>query len=69
MNTNVPVLSSVLIHLKDVLSHLDILKQNFEQLGSVVGGALINAFKPLVQALNSVMGKLIAFAETVSNAL
>lgn len=46
-----------------------ILKQNFEQLGSVVGGTLINAFKPLVQALNSVMGKLIAFAETVSNAL
>lgn len=46
-----------------------ILKQNFQQLGSVVGGTLINAFKPLVQALNSVMGKLIAFAETVSNAL
>lgn len=46
-----------------------ILKQNFEQFGSVVGGTLINAFKPLVQALNSVMGNLIAFAETVSNAL
>ena len=46
-----------------------ILKQNFEQLGSVIGGTLINAFKPLVQALNSVMGKLISFAETVSNAL
>lgn len=46
-----------------------ILKQNFEQLGAVVGGTLINAFKPLVQALNSAMGNLIAFAETVSNAL
>lgn len=46
-----------------------ILKQNFQQLGSIVGGTLINAFKPLVQALNAVMGKLIAFAETVSNAL
>ena len=46
-----------------------ILKQNFQQLGAIVGGTLINAFKPLVQALNSVMGKLIAFAETVSNAL
>lgn len=46
-----------------------ILKQNFEQLGAVVGGTLINALKPLVQALNSVMGNLIAFAETVSNAL
>ena len=46
-----------------------ILKQNFEQLGAVVGGTLINALKPLVQALNAVMGNLIAFAETVSNAL
>ena len=46
-----------------------ILKQNFQQLGAVVGGTLINALKPLVQALNSVMGNLIAFAETVSNAL
>lgn len=50
-------------------NQIRILKQNFEQLGAVVGGTLINAFKPLVQALNSVMGKLIAFAETVSNAL
>ncbi len=46
-----------------------ILKQNLQQLGAVVGGTLINALKPLVQALNSVMGHLIAFAETVSNAL
>lgn len=50
-------------------NQIRILKQNFEQLGSVIGGTLINAFKPLVQALNSVMGKLISFAETVSNAL
>ena len=46
-----------------------ILKQNFQQLAGIVGGTLINAFKPLIQALNSVMGKVIAFAETVTNAL
>lgn len=46
-----------------------ILKQNFEQLGSVIGGTLINAFKPFVQALNAVMDDVIVFAETVSNAL
>lgn len=50
-------------------NQIRILKQNFEQLGSVVGRTLINALKPLVQALNVVMVKFIAFAETVSNAL
>lgn len=46
-----------------------ILAQNFEQLGSVIGGTLINAFKPFVKALNSVMQSVIAFAKTVANAL
>lgn len=46
-----------------------ILKQNFQQLGAVIGGTFINALKPLVQALNSVMGKLIEFAKVVSNSL
>ena len=46
-----------------------ILKMNLEELGSVVGGTLINAFKPLVTALNYVMGKLIAFARIVSESL
>lgn len=46
-----------------------ILAQNFEQLGSVIGGTLINAFKPFVQALNNVMGAIINFAQVVSNAL
>ncbi len=45
------------------------LKQNFQQLASVIGATLINALKPLVQALNATMGYIIAFAETVSNAL
>lgn len=46
-----------------------ILKQNLESLASVVGGTLINALKPLVTALNIAMNHVIAFAETVSNAL
>lgn len=41
----------------------------FQQLGSIVGGVLINAFKPFIQALNSVMGAVIQFAQTVSDAL
>lgn len=46
-----------------------ILKQNFEQLASVIGGVFINSFKPLVSALNAAMSHVIAFAETISNAL
>ncbi len=46
-----------------------ILVQQLQQLGAVVGGTLINALKPLVKALNNAMGHIIAFAETVSNAL
>ena len=41
----------------------------FEQLGSIIGGTLINAFKPFIQALNSVMGAVINFAQVVSDAL
>ncbi len=50
-------------------NQIRILKQNFEQLAAVIGGTLINALKPLVQSLNEAMGSVIAFAETVSNAL
>ena len=46
-----------------------ILKQNFEQLGAVVGGTFINMLKPLVKALNAAMSHIIAFAQIVSNAL
>lgn len=46
-----------------------ILKQSFEQLASIIGGALINAFKPFIRTLNAVMQKVIAFATTVTNAL
>lgn len=50
-------------------NQLRILKQNFQQLGSIVGGVLINVFKPFVQALNSVAQKVIQFAKTIANAL
>ena len=46
-----------------------ILKQSFEELGSIVGGALINVFKPFLQTLNVVLQRVIAFAEDVVNAL
>lgn len=46
-----------------------ILKQNLQALGGVIGGTLINAFRPLVSWLNKAMGSVIAFAETVGNAL
>ena len=50
-------------------NQIRILKQSFEQLGSVIGGALINAFKPFVKALNSVLLVVISFATKVTNAL
>lgn len=50
-------------------NQIRILKENLKQLASIIGGTLINAFKPLVQALNSAMSHIIAFAQTVSNAL
>lgn len=46
-----------------------ILKQNFQQLGGIIGGALINAFKPFLRTLNFVMQKVISFATMVTNAL
>ena len=46
-----------------------ILKQSFQQLGGIIGGALINAFKPFLRTLNFVMQKVISFATTVTNAL
>ena len=46
-----------------------ILKENFKELAKIVGNSFVNALKPLVKALNAAMGYVIAFAETVSNAL
>jgi len=46
-----------------------ILKQNFEVLGKTVGNVLINTFRPLVVWLNNALSHVIAFAETIGNAL
>lgn len=46
-----------------------ILKMNFQELASVIGGTLVNAFKPVVIAVNEAMSAIIAFAKTISNAL
>lgn len=50
-------------------NQIRILKQEFQQFGSVVGKILINVFKPFIATLNKVMLKVIQFAETVANAL
>lgn len=46
-----------------------ILSQNFQQLAGIVGGVLVNAFKPVISVVNAAMSAIIAFAKTISNAL
>ena len=50
-------------------NQIRILKQQFQQLGLVIGKGVIAAFKPFIRGLNSVLGKVISFSETVLNAL
>ena len=50
-------------------NQVTILKQSFQQLGGIIGGSLINAFKPFIHTLNAVLQKVISFAEMVTNAL
>lgn len=50
-------------------NQVTILKQSFQQLAGIVGGALINAFKPLVKTLNAVLQKVIQFGKAISGAL
>lgn len=50
-------------------NQITMLRENFKALGAVVGGGLINAFKPFIKVLNAVLQKVIAFAEMVTNAL
>lgn len=50
-------------------NQIRILKQNFEQLGKVIGTSFIGFLKPLVQSLNVAISYITAFAETVSNSL
>lgn len=50
-------------------NQLRLLGQQFQQLGGVVGGTLINAFKPFIVAMNQVIAKLIEVARAISAAL
>lgn len=50
-------------------NQVTLLRENFKALGAVVGGGLINAFKPFLHVLNAVLQKVISFAEMVTNAL
>lgn len=50
-------------------NQVKILKANIQDLGSVVGGTFINAFKPLLKTLNIVIIKFIDLAEVISNSL
>lgn len=45
------------------------LKQNFQQLGTVIGSGLIQALKPALRGMNSFLQKVISFAQMVVNAL
>lgn len=50
-------------------NQVTVLKESFQQLGGIIGGALINAFKPYLKALNYALQKTIYFSEMVTNAL
>ena len=50
-------------------NQIRILRQQFEQLASIIGTAFRNMLKPVVQSLNTAMAKVIQFAQTVINAL
>ncbi len=50
-------------------NQIRVLRQNFEVLGSVVGGVLINSLKPFVKGLNVIVGQITEFAKVISNAL
>ena len=45
------------------------IKENFKALGATVGGALINAFKPILRWINAAIQAVNQFAIVVSNAL
>ena len=50
-------------------NQIRILTENFKALGTIIGSWFVNALKPFVRALNQAMQYVIAFAETVTNAL
>ena len=50
-------------------NQVKILKMQFQQLGAVVGSALINAFKPAIKGINKAMNTLIKLVEKAMNAI
>lgn len=50
-------------------NQMTLLKENFRELSGVIGTGFINALKPVVEAINGVMGKVIAFSKTVLSSL
>lgn len=50
-------------------NQIRILKGNFQELASIIGGSFINALKPMVKAINSAMRAIINFAKVVSESL
>lgn len=46
-----------------------VLRQNLQMLAATIGETLINALKPAIKWLNTIIGSVISFAETVGNAL
>ncbi len=50
-------------------NQIRILTENFKALGTIIGSWFVNALKPFVRALNQAMQYVIAFTETVTNAL
>lgn len=50
-------------------NQVTILKESFRALASIIGGVLINAFKPLVKALNTALEHVMHFFKVVSEAL
>lgn len=45
------------------------LTENFKELQKIIGGSLINAFKPIVTALNGLIGKFISLAKVIGDSL
>lgn len=50
-------------------NQLKLLTEQFNSLKAILGKTFINVFKPLISSINTVMQKLISFAQTFSNAL
>lgn len=50
-------------------NQVKVLRQNLQMLAATIGETLINALKPAIKWLNTIIGSVISFAETVGNAL